>query len=193
MPARRPRSFPLLTLGIPSNAVMALMVGAMMIHGIQPGPQVMTEQPKLFWGIIASMWIGNFMLVIINLPLIGIWVRLLQVPYRLLYPTILMLCAIGVYGVNNSWVEVCITALFGVIGYVLMKLDCEPAPLVLALVLGPLMEENLRRALLISRGDPSIFFTRPISLALLVMAIALVLLVVLPTFRQTRQEAFKEV
>jgi putative tricarboxylic transport membrane protein len=183
---------PLLTLGIPSNPVMAIMVGAMMIHGIQPGPQVMTEQPKLFWGLIASMWIGNFMLVIINLPLVGMWVKLLTVPYRWLYPMILMLIAVGTYGVNNSWVEVLLAAGFGVIGYILYKLDCEPAPLVLALVLGPLMEENLRRALLISRGDPLIFVQRPISCTLLVMALLLVVLFLLPSFKSTREEAFKE-
>ena len=183
---------PLLTLGIPSNPVMAIMVGAMMIHGIQPGPQVMTEQPKLFWGIIASMWVGNFMLVIINLPLVGIWVRLLMVPYRMLYPAILLLCAIGVYGVNNSWVEVAITAGFGVVGYIFYKLGCEPAPLVLALVLGPLMEENLRRALLISRGDPTVFVQRPISGVLLLMAALLVIAFVMPALRGTRDEAFKE-
>ena len=183
---------PLLTLGIPSNAVMAIMVGAMMIHGIQPGPQVMTEQPKLFWGIIASMWLGNFMLVVINLPLVGIWVRLLMVPYRMLFPAILLLCCIGVYGVNNSWVEVAITAGFGVLGYVFYKLGCEPAPLILALILGPLMEENLRRALLISRGDPMIFLQRPISAVLLIMATLLVLAFVLPAMKKTREEAFKE-
>ncbi len=183
---------PLLTLGIPSNPVMAIMVGAMMIHGIQPGPQVMTEQPNLFWGIIASMWIGNVMLVIINLPMVGLWVRLLMVPYRMLFPAILLLCAIGVYGVNNSWVEVLLMAGFGVIGYVLYKLGCEPAPLVLALVLGPLMEENLRRALLISRGDPLVFIQRPISAVLLVMSLLLVLAFVLPGLKKTRQEAFKE-
>ena len=184
---------PLLTLGIPSNPVMAIMVGAMMIHGIQPGPQVMTEQPKLFWGIIASMWVGNLMLVIINLPLVGIWVRLLMVPYRMLFPAILLLCSIGVYGVNNSWVEVAITAGFGVVGYIFYKLGCEPAPLVLALVLGPLMEENLRRALLISRGDPTVFVQRPISGVLLAMALLLVIAFVLPGLKKTRQEAFKEV
>jgi putative tricarboxylic transport membrane protein len=183
---------PLLTLGIPSNPVMAIMVGAMMIHGIQPGPQVMTEQPKLFWGIIASMWVGNFMLVIINLPLVGIWVKLLTVPYRMLFPAILLLCSIGVYGVNNSWVEVMITAGFGVVGYIFYKLGCEPAPLVLALVLGPLMEENLRRALLISRGDPTVFVQRPISAVLLAMALMLVIAFVLPSMKKTRTEAFKE-
>jgi putative tricarboxylic transport membrane protein len=164
----------------------------MMIHGIQPGPQVMTEQPKLFWGIIASMWVGNLMLVIINLPLVGIWVRLLMVPYRWMFPTILLLCSMGVYGVNNSWVEVGIMAGFGVIGYIFHKLGCEPAPLVLAMILGPLMEENLRRALLISRGDPMIFVERPISLGLLLVSLALVLAFVLPSMKRTRQEAFKE-
>jgi TctA family transporter len=138
------------------------------------------------------MWIGNFMLVIINLPMVGIWVRLLTVPYRLLFPAILLLCSIGVYGVNNSWVEVAITAGFGIVGYVFYKLGCEPAPLVLALVLGPLMEENLRRALLISRGDPTVFVQRPISAILLLMALALVIAFVLPSMKKTRQEAFKE-
>jgi putative tricarboxylic transport membrane protein len=183
---------PLLTLGIPGNPVMALMIGAMMIQGIAPGPQVMTQQPELFWGIITSMWIGNLMLVIINLPLIGIWVRLLKVPYRLLFPSILLFCAIGVYSLNNSVFEVALTALFGILGYVFYKLGCEPAPLVLGFILGPLMEENLRRALLLSRGDPLVFVQRPISLVLLLMAVALLLLVVLPAFRKTREEAFKE-
>jgi TctA family transporter len=184
---------PLLTLGIPSNPVMALMIGAMMIQGIAPGPQVMTQQPDLFWGIIASMWIGNLMLVIINLPLIGMWVQLLKVPYRLLFPSILLLCAIGVFSLNNSGFEVGLTALFGLMGYVFYKLGCEPAPLILGFILGPLMEENLRRALLLSRGDPLVFVQRPISLVLLLMAVALLLLVILPNFRKTREEAFKEV
>ncbi|MGE0626271.1 MAG: tripartite tricarboxylate transporter permease [Hyphomicrobiaceae bacterium] len=183
---------PLLTLGIPSNPVMAIMVGAMMIQGIQPGPQVMTEQPKLFWGIIASMWIGNLMLVIINLPMVGLWVKLLTVPYRWMFPTILLLCSMGVYGVNNSWVEVGFMAVFGVLGYSFYKLGCEPAPLVLAMILGPLMEENLRRALLISRGDPMIFVERPISLTLLLAALVLVLAFILPAMKSTREEAFKE-
>jgi TctA family transporter len=183
---------PLLTLGIPGNPIMALMIGAMMIQGISPGPQVMTQQPELFWGIITSMWLGNFMLVIINLPLIGIWVRLLKVPYRLLFPSILLFCVIGVYSLNNSTFEVALTALFGLLGYVFYKLGCEPAPLVLGFILGPLMEENLRRALLLSRGDPLVFVQRPISLVLLLMAVALLLLVVLPAFRKTREEAFKE-
>jgi TctA family transporter len=183
---------PLLTLGIPPNAVMALMVGAMMIHGIVPGPQVMTDKPDLFWGLIASMWIGNLMLVLLNLPLIGIWIRLLRVPYHLLYPAILVFCCIGVYSVNQSATEVMFAAGFGVLGYVFIKLRCEPAPLLLGFVLGPLMEENLRRALLLSRGDPTVFLTRPLSLALLLAALALVVMLVLPAVRQTREIAFHE-
>jgi len=184
---------PMLTLGIPSNPVMALMIGAMTIQGIAPGPRVMTQQPDLFWGIIASMWIGNAMLVIINLPLIGIWVRLLKVPYRLLYPMILVLCGIGVYSLNSSAFEVGLTVMFGVLGYIFIKLGCEPAPMLLGFILGPLMEENLRRALVLSRGDPLVFFQRPISLTLLCISALLLLIVVLPNFRKTREEAFKEV
>ena len=156
---------PMLTLGIPGNAVMALMIGALTIHGIQPGPQIMTERPQLFWGMVASMWIGNLMLLIINLPLIGIWVQLLKVPYRFLYLAILLFCAIGVYTVSNSASAVLLAAFFGVLGFVLMRLDCEPAPMILGFVLGPLMEENLRRAMRIAGGDPMIFLHRPISLA----------------------------
>ncbi len=184
---------PMLTLGIPSNPVMALMIGAMTIQGIAPGPRVMTQQPDLFWGIIASMWIGNAMLVIINLPLIGIWVRLLKVPYRLLFPMILVLCGIGVYSLNSSAFEVGLTVMFGLLGYLFIKLGCEPAPMLLGFILGPLMEENLRRALVLSRGDPLVFFQRPISATLLAVSLLLLLIVVLPTFRKTRQEAFKEV
>jgi len=184
---------PMLTLGIPSNPVMALMIGAMTIQGIAPGPRVMTQQPDLFWGIIASMWIGNAMLVIINLPLIGIWVRLLKVPYRLLFPMILVLCGIGVYSLNSSAFEVGLMVLFGVLGYLFIKLGCEPAPMLLGFILGPLMEENLRRALVLSRGDPLVFFQRPISLTLLSLAALLLLIVVLPNFRKTREQAFKEV
>jgi len=183
---------PLLTLGIPSNPVMALMLGAMTIHGIVPGPKVLTDERGLFWGMIASMWIGNLMLVIINLPLIGIWVRLLKVPYRLLFPTILLLCAIGVYSLNNSAFEVGLTALFGLLGYAFIKFGCEPAPLLLGFILGPLMEENLRRALLLSRGDPLIFVQRPISLTLLIIAALLLLIVVVPAVGKARQEAFQE-
>ena len=164
---------PMLTLGIPGNAVMALMIGALIIHGIQPGPQIMTERPQLFWGMIASMWIGNLMLVIINLPLIGMWVQLLKVPYRFLYLAILLFCGIGVYTVNNSAAAVLLAAFFGVAGYVFMQLECEPAPLILGFVLGPLMEENLRRAMRISGGDPMIFLNRPISLGLLIASLLL--------------------
>src|SRR6266850_3869889 len=183
---------PLLTLGIPSNPVMALMIGAMMIQGIAPGPQVMTERPQLFWGMIASMWIGNLMLVIINLPLVGIWVTLLRVPYRLLFPSIIVFCCIGIYSINNSPTDVVIAAIFGVIGYWLVKHDFEPAPLLLGFVLGPLMEENLRRAMLIARGDATVFFTRPISGGLLAVAILLLILAVLPMIRKRRDEVFVE-
>jgi TctA family transporter len=183
---------PMLTLGIPGNAVMALMIGALTIHGIQPGPQVMTERPTLFWGMVASMWIGNLMLVVINLPLIGIWVQLLKVPYRLLYLAILLFCAIGVYSVNNNAFEVVLTAMFGVLGYVCLKLDCEPAPMLLGFILGPMMEENLRRAMRISSGDPMIFINRPISLGLLIAAALLLLIVALPGVRSKREEAFQE-
>ena len=183
---------PLLTLGIPENAVMALMVGAMTIHNIQPGPQVMTSNPGLFWGLIASMWIGNLMLVVLNLPLIGIWIKLLQVPYRVLYPAILLFCAIGVYTINNTNFDVMQTAAFGLLGVIFVKLECEPAPLLLGFVLGPMMEENLRRAMLLSRGDPTVFFTRPLSLVMLLMAAGLLLLIAAPTFRKTREVAFQE-
>ncbi|MBK9608536.1 MAG: tripartite tricarboxylate transporter permease [Betaproteobacteria bacterium] len=183
---------PLLTLGIPPNAVMALMVGAMTIHNIQPGPQVMTSNPALFWGLIVSMWIGNLMLVVLNLPLIGMWIKLLTVPYRMLYPAILLFCCIGVYSLSNNVWDVYMTALFGFVGYIWVKLECEPAPLMLGFVLGPMMEENLRRAMLLSRGDPMTFFTRPISLGLLIAAIGLLLIVVAPVFRKKREEVFVE-
>ena len=183
---------PLLTLGIPPNAVMALMVGAMTIHNIQPGPQVMTSNPTLFWGLIVSMWIGNLMLVVLNLPLIGIWVKLLTVPYRFLYPSILVFCCIGVYTVNNSTFDVLMTAAFGLIGYVFIKLGCEGAPLLLGFVLGPMMEENFRRSLLLSRGDFSVFVTRPLSLTLLLATAALIVIVALPSIRSRREEAFQE-
>jgi TctA family transporter len=183
---------PMLTLGIPGNAVMALMIGAMTIHGIQPGPQVMTERPTLFWGMVASMWIGNLMLLVINLPLIGIWVQLLRVPYRFLYLSILLFCAIGVYTIGNSSFAVLLAAFFGVLGYVFSRLECEPAPMVLGFVLGPLMEENLRRAMRISGGDPMIFLNRPISLALLIAALILLVLVALPVIRSRREDAFQE-
>src|SRR5437870_8451904 len=183
---------PLLTLGIPPNAVMALMVGAMTIHGIVPGPQVMTKQPELFWGLICSMWIGNLMLVIINLPLVGLWVRLLRVPYRMLFPAILIFCAIGVYSINNAPADAIMVAVFGFVGYWLVKTDFEPAPMLLGFVLGPLMEENLRRAMLIARGDPTTFLTRPISGVLLAIAAFLVVLALLPMIRGKREEVFVE-
>jgi TctA family transporter len=183
---------PLLTLGIPSNVVMALMVGAMTIHNIQPGPQVMTSNPDLFWGLIASMWIGNAMLIVLNLPLVGLWVKLLKVPYRFLYPAILVFCCIGVYSINNNTFDVFVTAAFGVAGYVFARCGMEPAPLLLGFVLGPMMEENLRRALLLSRGDFSTLVTRPLSLSLLIATLVLLLIVALPAIRKTRQEAFQE-
>src|SRR5881227_355091 len=183
---------PLLTLGIPPNAVMALMVGAMTIHGIVPGPQVMSKQPELFWGMIASMWLGNLMLVVINLPLVGIWVSLLRVPYRLLYPSIIVFCCIGIYSINNSPTDVVIAAIFGIVGYWLVKHDFEPAPMLLGFVLGPLMEENLRRAMLIARGDATVFFTRPISAVLLSTAIILLVLAGMPKIRRRRDEVFVE-
>ncbi len=183
---------PLLTLGLPSNAVMALMAGAMMIHNIQPGPQVMTADPALFWGLIVSMWIGNLMLLLLNLPLIGLWVRLLTVPYRFLYPAILLFCCIGVYSLNNNVFDVALAVFFGVLGYLFIKLGCEPAPLLLAFVLGPQMEEHLRRALLLSRGAWGTFVERPISLGLLLAAVALLAATLLPAVARRRKEAFIE-
>jgi TctA family transporter len=183
---------PLLTLGIPPNAVMALMVGAMTIHNIQPGPQVMTSNPALFWGLIASMWIGNLMLIILNLPLIGIWVKMLTIPYRHLYPAILVFCCIGVYTVNNTNFDIFMTAIFGIAGYLFFKLGCEAPPLLLGFILGPMMEENFRRALLLARGDFTVFVTRPLSLGLLIAAAALVVIVLLPAVKKTREEAFVE-
>ena len=183
---------PLLTLGIPPNAVMALMVGAMTIHNIQPGPQVMTANPELFWGLIASMWIGNLMLVILNLPLIGIWIKLLSVPYRWLFPSIVLFCAIGVYSTNNNTFDIWMVAIFGIIGYLFIKLGTEPAPLLLGFILGPMMEEYLRRALLLSRGDWSVFVTRPLSASLLLAALALLVVVMLPSIKAKREEAFVE-
>jgi putative tricarboxylic transport membrane protein len=184
---------PMLTLGIPSNPVMALMVGALTIQGIQPGPQVMSEQPELFWGVIASMWIGNLMLIVLNLPLIGLWVRLLTIPYRLLYPAILVFCCVGVLNLNNLTSDVYLMILFGLVGYVLVRLDCEPAPLLLGFILGPMMEEYLRRAMILARGDMTTFVTRPISLTLLLLALAIILILTLPRVRAKREEAFEEV
>jgi putative tricarboxylic transport membrane protein len=183
---------PMLTLGIPSNPVMALMIGALIIQGIRPGPNVMVEQPKLFWGVIASMWVGNLFLLVLNLPMIGLWVRLLTIPYHLLYPIILVFSAVGVLSLSNAPVDVHLMALFGVLGYVFAKLDCEPAPLLLGYILGPMMEEYLRRAMTLSRGDPVIFLERPISAAMLALAALAMLAVLLPAVRKTRDKAFVE-
>ena len=183
---------PLLTLGIPPNAVMALMVGAMTIHGIIPGPQVMTKNPELFWGMVASMWLGNLMLVIINLPLIGLWVKLLQVPYRMMFPAIMIFCCIGIYSINNSTSDVMFTAFFGVVGYTLLKFGFEPAPMLLGFVLGKLMEEKLRQALILSRGSFSTFVERPVSGVLLAVAVIMLLVALLPSIRKGRDEVFTE-
>jgi putative tricarboxylic transport membrane protein len=183
---------PLLTLGIPPNAVMALMVGAMTIHGIIPGPQVVTKNPQLFWGMIASMWIGNLMLLIINLPLVGLWVRLLKVPYSLLYPAILLFCCIGIYSINNSTSDVMFTAFFGLVGYALLKFGFEPAPLLLGFVLGKLMEEKLRQALILSRGSFATFVERPVSGGLLLVAAIMLVIALLPAIRKGRDEVFTE-
>jgi TctA family transporter len=183
---------PMLTLGLPSNPVSALMIGAMILHGIQPGPPVVTAQPELFWGMIVSMWIGNLFLIVLNLPLIGMWVRLIMVPYKYLYPAILVFCAIGVFSLKNSQVDIYFMGLFGVAGYIFSKLGCEPAPMLLAYILGPLMEEYLRRAMLLSRGNPWVFIQRPISLTLLLLAVLAMSTVLIPAFSKTREEAFKE-
>ncbi|HXF67227.1 MAG TPA: tripartite tricarboxylate transporter permease [Burkholderiales bacterium] len=183
---------PTLTLGIPGSATMALMLGALTIQGIAPGPQVMTQKPDLFWGLIASMWVGNLILVILNLPLVGMWVQLLKVPYRWLFPSIIMFSAIGNYSLNNSPMDVYLCAIMGILGYILVKLECEPAPLILGYVLGPLMEENLRRALLISRGDPSVFFTRPISLAFIIAALLILITMIMPAIRKKKEQAYQE-
>jgi putative tricarboxylic transport membrane protein len=183
---------PMLTLGIPSNPVMALMIGAMIIQGIQPGPAVMTEQPALFWGLIVSMWIGNLFLVVLNLPMIGLWVKMIMVPYHRLFPAILMFCAIGVFSLNNNEFDVYLMALFGLFGYICAKLGAEPAPMLLGYIIGPMMEEYLRRALLLSRSDPTVFITRPISAVMLGLAVAALIVVLLPSLRKKREEAFQE-
>src|SRR5262245_20532327 len=183
---------PMLTLGIPSNPTMALMIGALMIQGIAPGPQVMTERPELFWGLIASMWIGNLMLLVLNLPVVGVWIKLLAVPYRLLFPAIFVFCCIGAYTVDNKVFDVYEIAALSAVGYVLLKLDCEPAPMVLGYILGPMMEENLRRAMMISFGDPMVLITRPISAAFLFAAVALLVAIALPALRAKREEAMQE-
>jgi putative tricarboxylic transport membrane protein len=183
---------PMLTLGIPANPVMALMIGAMIIQGIQPGPTVMTEQPDLFWGLIVSMWIGNVMLLVLNLPLIGLWVRMIAVPYHLLYPAIIVFCAIGVFSLNNNTFDIFLMGLFGVLGYVFRKLGAEPAPMLLAFILGPMMEEFLRRTLLLSRGSPTVLVTSPISGVMLALAAIALIMVLMPTFKQRRELAFQE-
>ncbi len=183
---------PLLTLGVPSNAIMAVMAGAMTIQGIAPGPKVMTEHASLFWGMIASMWIGNLLLLVLNLPLVGLWVKLLQAPYRLLYPTILFFCCIGVYSINNSAFDVYLSIVFGVMGYLMIKLGFEPTPLLLGFILGPMMEENLKRAMLLSGGSVAPFWERPISLAMLLCSAALLALLLLPSFSRTRQTALAQ-
>ena len=183
---------PMLTLGIPSNPVMALMIGAMIIQGIQPGPTVMTEQPTLFWGLVASMWFGNLMLVVLNLPLIGLWVRMVMVPYHFLFPAILVFCAIGVFSLSNTTFDVYFMAVFGLVGYIFRKLECEPAPMLLGFILGPMMEEFLRRALLLSKGDPMILLTRPISATMLVFAALIMVTVLVPALRKKREEVFVE-
>jgi TctA family transporter len=183
---------PMLTLGIPSNPVMALLIGAMTVHNIQPGPQVMTRNAEMFWGLVASMWVGNLMLLVLNLPLIGMWIKLLAVPYRLLYSAILLFCAIGVYTVQNNTVDVLLTIPLGILGYLFLKLGCEPAPLMLGFILGPMMEENLRRAMLLSYGDPSVFITSPLSAGMLLMAAGLLVVVLLPAIRKKREVVFVE-
>ncbi len=183
---------PMLTLGLPSNSVMALMIGAMIMQGIQPGPSVMVQQPALFWGLIVSMWVGNLMLLVLNLPLIGLWVRMISIPYHYLYPIIIVFCVIGVFSVNNATFDVFGMAVFGVAGYMFRKLNAEPAPLLLAFILGPMMEEFLRRALLFSKGDPSVFLARPISAVLIGVAVILLLTVLLPAVRGRRKTVFQE-
>jgi putative tricarboxylic transport membrane protein len=183
---------PMLTLGIPSNPVMALMIGAMILQGIQPGPSVITEQPQLFWGIIASMWIGNLFLIVLNLPMIGLWVRMILVPYPLLFPAILSFCCIGVFSLNNATFDIYLIAISGILGYIFGKLKCEPAPLLLGFILGPLMEEYLRRALVLSRGDATVFLTRPISATMLAMSLIAIIIVLAPAVRKQRDIALQE-
>ncbi len=183
---------PLLTLGIPPNVVMAMLLGAFMIHGVQPGPLMMKQNPGLFWGVIASMYIGNFMLLVLNLPLIGMWVQVLKVPYKILFPLILLFCLIGVYSVSNTVFDIYIMILFGIVGYLMKKFEYEGAPLVLAFVLGPLMENNLRKSLIMSQGDFSIFFTRPLAAASLIVALFLLVSPFIPYLRKKREEIPKE-
>ncbi|WP_312947455.1 tripartite tricarboxylate transporter permease [Agrobacterium sp.] len=183
---------PMLTLGIPGNGVMAIMVGALMIQGIQPGPSVMTTNPSLFWGLIASMWIGNLMLLMLNLPLVGIWVKLLSTPYNFMFPAILLFSAIGIYSTNMNDLDLGLVAMFGFLGYILLKLDCEPAPFLMGFILGPLLEENLRRAMMFSRGNPATFVSSPLSATLLFIALVVLTLMVLPSIRRQRKKVFTE-
>ncbi|APO77074.1 TctA family tripartite tricarboxylate transporter protein (plasmid) [Rhizobium etli 8C-3] len=183
---------PLLTLGIPANPVLAMLIGAMFIQGIVPGPNVVVEQPTLFWGIIASMWIGNLMLVVLNLPLVGMWVKLLSIPYNVLFPAVMVFCAIGVFSVHSNSYDLIVVSLFGLAGYLLGKIGCEPAPLMLGFILGPMLEENLRRAMTMYRGDPTIFFVRPISAVLMMLALMVLALTLLPNIRRKREEIFQE-
>lgn len=183
---------PMLTLGIPGNGVMAIMIGALMIQGIQPGPSVMITNPALFWGLIASMWVGNLLLLVLNLPMVGIWVRLLSTPYNFMFPAILLFSAIGIYSTNMNGLDLTLLGMFGLIGYVLIKLDCEPAPFLMGFILGPLLEENLRRAMMFSRGNPMTFIEKPLSAALLAIAAVALLMLVLPAFRKRRETVFVE-
>ena len=183
---------PLLTLGLPAHPVMALLIGAFIIQGITPGPNVINDEPVLFWGLIASMWVGNLMLVLLNLPLIGMWVKLLSIPYRILFPAIIAFSAIGCYSLGLNRFHVFGIAFFAVLGYVLIRVGCEPAPLLLGFVLGPLLEENFRRAMTISRGDVSVLFTRPISLTMLIIAAVALLVAVAPAIRSKREVVFAE-
>jgi TctA family transporter len=183
---------PMLTLGVPSNPTMAMMIGALMIQGITPGPGVMNERPDLFWGLIASMWVGNLMLLVLNLPLVGLWIRLLSIPYRMMFPAIFVFCCIGAYSVNSEVFDIYTVAALSGVGYILLKLDCEPAPMVLGFVLGPMLEENLRRTMMISFGDASVFVTRPISAACLVATVLVLVAMVLPALRQKRDEVMVE-
>ena len=183
---------PMLTLGIPNNPNMALMIGALMIQGITPGPHIMTQNPDLFWGLVVSMWVGNLMLVVLNLPLVGIWIKLLQIPYRFMFPAILVFMCIGVYSLRNNPVDLVLMAIFGAFGYVCRKIECEPAPLILAYILGPLMEENLRRAMLLSRGDAWVLVREPVSAGFLIASAVLVVIIALPYIRKTREEVFRD-
>ena len=183
---------PMLTLGLPGTATMALMIGALVVQGVQPGPEILTQQPALFWGLVVSMWLGNLMLLFLNLPLVGLWAKLISVPYHYLFPMICVFVAIGVYSINNSVFDVYMMALFGVLGYFFRKVGAEPAPLILAMILGPMAEEYLRRALLISHGDASVFFTSPLSLGTLIVAALLLLSIISPRFRRVREEGLQE-